>query len=54
MRSFEACFRTALAFMANPHALWVLPRYEDKRPLLRLAFARPLTYGREEGFRLFS
>ncbi|PHQ71098.1 MAG: recombinase [Sneathiella sp.] len=50
-RSFEATLRTALDFLSNPHKLWASERLQDKRTVLRLAFADRLTYVRNEGFR---
>ena len=50
-RSFEESLRTALDFLASPWKLWTSGRFEDKRLVLRLAFADHLIYVRNEGFR---
>ena len=50
-RSFDANFRTAMEFLANPCNLWDSPRIEDKRAVLKLAFAARPTYARNSGFR---
>lgn len=49
--SFESSLRTALEFLANPWKLWTSGRFEDKRIVLKLAFADRLIYARSEGFR---
>ena len=51
LKSFDETFRTACAFLANPWKLWLSERLEDKRMVLRLAFAERLPYHRKEGFR---
>ena len=51
LRSFDEALRTALDFLANPWNLWVSERLEDKRTVLRLAFAGKLAYIRNSGFR---
>ena len=48
---FDEALRTALDFLANPCRFWHSPRLEDRRALLKLAFAERLAYTREEGFR---
>ncbi|GAB5470448.1 MAG: hypothetical protein Kilf2KO_34780 [Rhodospirillales bacterium] len=50
-RSFEETFRTACEFLSNPWKLWGSEALEDKRTLLRLAFAGRLAYCKFEGFR---
>lgn len=50
-RDFDKTVRTALGFLANPWNLWRSERLEDKRAVLKLAFARRLQYRRGEGFR---
>ena len=40
---FDGALRTALDFLANPWNLWRSERLEDRRAVLKLAFARPLT-----------
>ncbi|MCB1381104.1 MAG: recombinase family protein, partial [Alphaproteobacteria bacterium] len=49
--SFDDTVRTALAFLANPWNLWASERLEDRRTVLKLAFADRLSYSRSEGFR---
>ena len=51
LKDFDATFRTALDFLANPWQLWVSDRLEDKRAVLKLAFAERLAYVRNQGFR---
>ncbi len=43
--------RTPLEFMASPCTLWNSPRLQDRRMVLRLAFAKRVSYARNEGFR---
>lgn len=45
VRSFDETVRTALDFLGNPWKLWISERLEDKRTVLKLAYAR------NEGFR---
>ncbi len=51
VRGFEETLRTSLNFLGNPLKLWVSERLEDKRAVLKLAFADKLAYVRKEGFR---
>lgn len=41
---FDATFRTAMEFLANPWKLWESHKLEDRRSVLRLVFAAPLPY----------
>jgi site-specific DNA recombinase len=50
-RDYDASFRTALGFLANPWNLWTSDRLEDKRAVLKLTFSELLRYSRLEGFR---
>ena len=50
-RSFEEMFELAFCFLANPWKLWTSERLEDKRTVLKLAFAHRLAYHRNGGFR---
>ena len=50
-QGFDAAFRTALRFLANPYELWVSERIEDKRAVLKLVFSERLRYARNHGFR---
>ena len=50
-RGFEESFRTAFEFLSSPWKLWDSERLEDKRAVLKLAFADQLAYKRKEGFR---
>lgn len=49
--TLEDTVRTALDFLGSPWKLWDTGRLEDRRSLLKLAFAEPLRYRRGEGFR---
>ena len=51
MRSFDQTPRTAMDFLASPWNLWASDRLEDKRAVLKLAFADRLAYVQNEGFR---
>lgn len=51
LQSFDETFRTAFEFLGNPHKIWVSGGIEDKRTVLKLAFAEKLAYRRNEGFR---
>lgn len=51
VRGFDESFRTALDFLASPWKLWASEALEDKRAVLKLAFADRLAYVRNEGFR---
>ena len=51
VRDFQASFRTAMEFLANPYKLWVSERIDYRRIVLKLAFAERLRYARGEGFR---
>ncbi|MEM6890788.1 MAG: hypothetical protein AAGA74_16180 [Pseudomonadota bacterium] len=48
---FDVSFRTAMSFLANPCKLWDSEHIEDRKAVLRLVFAAPLPYARNEGFR---
>lgn len=48
--SFEGAVGTVFDFIGNPHSLWTNGDFEDKRLVLKLAFARKLPYSRETGF----
>ena len=52
--NFEDAYRTALAFLSSPWILWNSDRIQDKKAVLKLAFASPLTYHRKEGYRTMS
>lgn len=51
LQSFDETFRTAFQFLGNPHKIWVSGGIEDKRIVLKLAFAEKLSYQRNGGFR---
>lgn len=51
LKSYDETFRTTMDFLASPWKLWESNRLEDKRTVLKLAFAERLTYRRGEGFR---
>jgi site-specific DNA recombinase len=48
---FDTTYRTAMEFLENPYRLWVSNNLADKRTVLKLAFAEPIAYARNEGFR---
>ena len=50
-QDFEAAYRTAMNFLANPWKLWASDRYEDKRAVLKLTFSERLVYERGKGYR---
>ncbi len=50
-QDFDQKFRTAMAFFANPWNLWASPNQEHHKTLLKLVFAAPLPYARNQGFR---
>ncbi len=50
-RDFDKSFRTAMNFLANPWNLWVSPNIEARKAVLRMVFAAPLPYVRNQGFR---
>lgn len=50
LTSFNDTFRTALDFLASPCNLWHSDRLEDKRAVLKLAFAGRVSYVRKKGF----
>jgi site-specific DNA recombinase len=54
LQSFDETFRTAMKFLSEPQRLWHSERIEDKRAVLKLAFAEKLPYMRGEGFRTAS
>ncbi len=49
--AFEQMFEHALAFLENPHKLWNSGYLDDRRTVLKLAFAEQLAYCRTDGFR---
>ena len=51
LATYEDSFRTAMEFLASPWNLWNSDRMEDKRTVLKLAFAGNIEYCRKEGFR---
>ena len=48
---YDETFRTALAFLASSCKLWASERLEDRRAVLKLAFADNMAYVPKEGFR---
>ena len=50
-QDFDKSFRTALIFLANPWNLWVSPNPDHRKTLIKLVFAAPLPYARNQGFR---
>ncbi|UDF05631.1 recombinase family protein [Asticcacaulis sp. AND118] len=49
--SFDGAYRTAMLFLSNPSILWKSPVLENKKAVLKLAFAAPLIYSRFDGYR---
>ncbi len=50
-QDFDQSFRTALAFLANPWNLWISDNPDHRKTLIKLVFAAPLPYARNQGFR---
>ncbi len=48
--SLEAALGTVMEFLNNPHAIWMNGGFEDKRLVLRLAFAKAMRYSKSGGF----
>ena len=51
LATFEETYRTACEFLANPCNLWTSPNWQDRRILLRLAFAGRIPYCTKTGYR---
>lgn len=51
LRPFDEIHRTLFDFLANPLKLWRSQRLELQRIVLKLVFADPLAYARNEGYR---
>ncbi len=51
LHDFDGTFRTAFEFLGNPQKLWHSDRLEERRLVLKMAFADRLPYVRNEGFR---
>ena len=49
--SFEEIYRTAFLFLANPLNLWHSEHLEDRRAVLKMVFAEPLSYLKNQGYR---
>lgn len=47
--SYDGALGTVLDFLGNPLAIWQNGDLDDKRLVLKLAFAKPFTYGKETG-----
>ena len=47
--SYDGALGTVLDFLGNPLAMWQNGDLDDKRLVLKLAFAKPFTYGKETG-----
>ncbi|EFL90225.1 site-specific recombinase [Ahrensia sp. R2A130] len=50
-QDFDVSFRTAMNFLANPWKLWTSDNPEHRKTLIKLVFAAPLPYMRNQGFR---
>ena len=48
--TFEEMFELSMRFLANPHKLWRSGRLEHRQTVIKLAFAEPPRYCRENGF----
>lgn len=48
---FDTGFRTAMNFLANPWKLWVSDDPTHRKSLIKMVFAAPLPYHRNQGFR---
>jgi site-specific DNA recombinase len=48
---YDETFRTAMEFLASPCKLWASERLEDRRAVLKLAFADNMAYVPKKGFR---
>ncbi len=48
--SFDDALETVFDFIGNPHGMWANGDLEDKRRVLKLAFAKRLPYSSKEGF----
>lgn len=48
--SFEAALGTVFDFLENPYRLWAKGDLDDKRLVLKLAFAERLAFDRDSGF----
>ncbi|QFT34336.1 hypothetical protein FIV00_27820 [Labrenzia sp. THAF82] len=51
-KDFDANFRAAMNFLANPWKLWDSNNQIHRKTLLKLVFAEPLPYVRNQGFRI--
>jgi site-specific DNA recombinase len=51
LRDFDASFRTAMEFLANPQKLWRSGQFHHQRMVLRLTLAERIQYVRGSGFR---
>ena len=49
-RSYQSTFCTAMNFLSNPYQIWASGQLENRRAVLKLAFADNLHYSRAEGF----
>ena len=48
--SFEGAVGTVFEFIGNPHLLWANGDLEDKRLVLKLAFAKKVPFNKDIGF----
>ncbi|NDE90123.1 MAG: hypothetical protein EB059_03155 [Alphaproteobacteria bacterium] len=48
--SLEDALGTVFDFLGNPYGIWTSKDLEDKRLVLKLAFAKQLPYSKTEGF----
>lgn len=50
-KPFSEVFELCLKFLSSPYNIWKNRKLEDQKMVLRLAFDKPLTWVRGEGFR---
>ena len=50
-KAYEDLFRTAFEFLSNPVKLWRSEEIRHKKTVLKLTFARQLSYTKKDGFR---
>ncbi len=51
LKPFDQMYRTAMLYLANPHKLWALGGFEEKRTVLKLTFTNRLTWDRKGMYR---
>ena len=51
VRPYDEMYRIAMEYLANPHKLWALGGFEEKRIVLKLTFTDRLTWDRKGMYR---